>query len=98
MATLGITNIRLGADGRIALVRWQEVNAAGLPAGRAQESSIEQLAAAVGAGERVAFWGPLRGGQRARGGELLVERDESGRPLLVESRPGAVRLLDLPRF
>lgn len=98
MATRGITNIRLGADGRIAQVRWQEVNAVGLPAGRAQEANIEQIAEAIGAGERVGFWGPLRGGQRARGGELLVERDASGRPLLVESKPGAVRLLDLPRF
>lgn len=98
MPARGITHIRLGLDGRIAAVRWQAVGSATLPTGPAQEATVEQIAAAIGAGEQVSFWTPLQGGQRISGGELQVERDPDGRPRLVEARAGGRRLIDLPRF
>lgn len=98
MPARGITHVRLGLDGRIGAVRWQEVTAAGLPTGPAQEATVEQIAAAIAAGDAVTFWSPLQGGQRASGGELQVERDADGKPRLVEARAGGRRLIDLPRF
>lgn len=95
----GITHVRLGLDGRLSRVRWQEVAGADVPTGSAREASIEDIAAAIEAGEPVQFWPRLGTGQRVHGGELRVERDAAGRPGLVEERAeGGHRLLDLPRF
>ncbi|NRF69830.1 hypothetical protein HLB44_22750 [Aquincola sp. S2] len=96
--TRGITHVRLGLDGRIAVVRWQEVATARMPTGAAQEATLEQLAAAIEAGETIEFWSRLNGGQRASGGEVRIERDSDGKLRLIEARASGQRLDDLPRF
>ena len=98
MTVRGITHVRLGLDGRIAVVRWQEVGTARMPTGAAHEATVEQLAAAMEAGDTVEFWSRLSGGQRAPGGEVRIDRGDNGKLLLAEVRPGPHRLLDLPRF
>jgi hypothetical protein len=98
MAKRGITHIRLGLDGRIAVVRWQEVGAAGMPTGPAQEATVESMAAAINEGDVVTFWSPLQGGQRTSGGEVQVELSPDGKLRLVVVRAGSRRLEDLPRF
>ncbi|WP_284620564.1 hypothetical protein [Aquabacterium humicola] len=94
----GITHVRLGPDGQIAAVLWGEVTAATSPAGPFRKATVEQLAAAIDAGETVAFWTLTTDGRRSFGGVIHVERGEGGRLHLVEVGAGDLVLLNLPRF
>lgn len=94
----GITHVRLGPDGHIAAVLWREVTPARSPAGPIRKATVEQLAAAIDAGETVAFWTLSTGGRRSFGGVICVERGEGGRLHLVEAGAGDLVLLNLPRF
>ncbi|WP_284620665.1 hypothetical protein [Aquabacterium humicola] len=94
----GITHIRLGLDGRVGVVRWQEVTGGRVPTGAARQATLEEIVAHIEAGKTVEFWPRVGSGQRVSGGAVLVERDADGRAKLVEERQGGHRLIELPRF